>query len=106
MYLLSARCYFNMSFVKNEFEDSNNPIVVNLKKTVDILFKEVYEKFQYYCKQLKSQEDKVTSIIGDRFGKIFKSESMKEKDNFLAGFENIEFKKEEQIWYTYENYIK
>lgn len=31
---------------------------------------------------------------------------MKEKDNFLAGFENIEFKKEEQIWYTYENYIK
>lgn len=50
MYLLSARCYFNMSFVKNEFEDSNNPIVVNLKKTVDILYKEVYEKFQYYCK--------------------------------------------------------
>lgn len=50
MYLLSARCYFNMSFVKFEFEDSSNPIVVNLKKTVDILYKEVYEKFQHYCK--------------------------------------------------------
>ncbi len=51
--------------------------------------------------ELKNQEDKISSIVGDRFGKIFKSESIKTKDKFLTGIENIEFKKEEQIWFTY-----
>lgn len=34
MYLLSSRCFINMSFVLNDFVDSSNPIVTNLKKTV------------------------------------------------------------------------
>lgn len=106
MYLLSSRCFINMSFVLNDFVDSSNPIVTNLKKTVQALYKDVSRKFETYCVELKKQEDKISSIVGDRFGKIFKSESIKTKDKFLTGIENIEFKKEEQIWFTYENYIK
>lgn len=106
MYLLSSRCFINMSFVLNDFVDSNNPIVLNLKKTVQALYKDVSKIFEKYCIELKNQEDKISSIVGDRFGKIFKSESIKIKDKFLTGIENIEFKKEEQIWFTYQHYIK
>ena len=35
MYLLASRCFINMSFVLHDFVDSDNPIVVNLKKTVE-----------------------------------------------------------------------
>ena len=31
---------------------------------------------------------------------------MKNKDRFLTGLENLEFKKDQQIWFTYEHYIK
>jgi hypothetical protein len=34
MYLVSSRCYLNMSFVLKDFVDSKNPIVLNLKDTV------------------------------------------------------------------------
>jgi hypothetical protein len=34
-----------MSFVLNDFVDSNNPIVTNLKNTVEMLYKEVGKKF-------------------------------------------------------------
>lgn len=58
-----------------------------------MLYKEVAKKFFYYCEELKKQEDKVSSIIEDRFGKMFKSTSFKEKDKFLTGVENIDFTK-------------
>lgn len=49
MYLLIFRCFVNMSFVLNDFLDSECLIVVNLKKTVEILYKQVSSKFQHYC---------------------------------------------------------
>jgi hypothetical protein len=45
-------------------------------------------------------ENKVGSIISDRFLKIFKSESIKEKDRFLVGIETSEYSKQEQIEFT------
>lgn len=37
---------------------------------------------------------------------MFKSTSFKEKDKFLTGVENCDFTKQQQIWYTYEQYIR
>lgn len=49
MYLLISRCFLNMSFVLYDFADDQktkpHPIVINLKKTVESLYKEVSKKF-------------------------------------------------------------
>ena len=49
LYLLISRCFLNMSFVLYDFADDQNtkphPIVINLKKTVESLYKEVSQKF-------------------------------------------------------------
>ena len=41
-------------FVKNDFVDSQNSIVVNLEKTVEMLYKEVVKKSFYYCDELRN----------------------------------------------------
>ena len=93
MYLLSARCFFNMSFVKDQLEHENHPIVQNLKRTVQDVYESVCQKFNQYSSALTKKESQIGSIIGDRFSKIFNGSEMKEKDKFLVGLENIEFKK-------------
>lgn len=52
IYLLSSRCFFNMSFVLNDFVDSNNPIVISLKKTVNDLYQKVKDKLKTYSELL------------------------------------------------------
>jgi hypothetical protein len=74
-----------MSFVLNDFADSKNAIVINLKKTVEFLYGEVSKVFNKYSINLTEQENKVSSIIGDRFGKMFHGNDRKTKDKFLTG---------------------
>lgn len=52
MYLLSARCFFNMSFVLDKLEHEDHAIVQNLKRTVKDLYESVREKFEHYSKEL------------------------------------------------------
>jgi hypothetical protein len=95
-----------MSFVLKDFVDSRNPIVLNLKNTVESLYKQISEVFYRYSSSLTAQESRFSSIIGDRLGRIFHPNHLSTKDKFLTGLETIEFSKEEQIEYTYSNYIK
>lgn len=54
---------------------------------------------------MTSVENKVTSIISDKFSKIFNRKSIEEKDKFLVGIENMYYTKEEQINFTDKEYI-
>lgn len=54
---------------------------------------------------MTSIENKVTSIISDKFSKIFNRKSIEEKDKFLVGIENMYYTKEEQINFTDKEYI-
>ena len=110
MYLLSARCFFNMSFVMDKLENEDHAIVQNLKRTVHDLYQAVTKKFNEYSQLLTEQENKMGAIIGDRINKIFKNSQIKEKDMFLGGIENSEFSKEDfskedQIKFTFEKYL-
>jgi hypothetical protein len=51
---------------------------------------------------LTTSENKITSIISDRFAKIFKSKSLELKDRFLVGNEKLYYTKEEQLKFTDE----
>ena len=85
MYLLTSRCFFNMSFVKDKLEHEQHEIVQNLKKTVEDLYNTVQYKFNSYSQALTEVENKFGSIISDRFSKTFSSSKMKKKDKFLTG---------------------
>lgn len=104
--MLSARCFCNMSFVREKLENEGHPIVQNLKRTVIDLYEAVKSKFSTACESLTVKENKISSIVNDGFSKIFKRESMKTKDTFLGGIENSDFSKDEQIAFTFEEYIK
>lgn len=54
---------------------------------------------------MTSVENKVSSIISDKFSKIFNKKSIEEKDKFLVGIENMYYTKEEQISFTDMMYI-
>ena len=58
-----------------------------------------------YSDELTKAENKVSSIISDRFSKIFNKKNIEQKDNFLVGIENIYYTKEEQINFTDKEYI-
>lgn len=105
MYLLISRCFFNMSFVMDQLEHENHAIVQNLKRTVEDLYETVGKKFQHYSQLLTEKENKMGSIIGDRFSKIFNNSEIKMKDKYLGGIENLEFSKNEQIKFTFDKYI-
>ena len=69
------------------------------------LYETVSKKFQHYSQLLTEKENKMGSIIGDRFSKIFNNSEIKMKDKYLGGIENLEFSKNEQIKFTFDKYI-
>jgi hypothetical protein len=85
MYLASSRCFFNMSFVLQDFKEFDSSIVNNLKSMVDILYKEVHKKFMEYSRLLTEKESRIPEIVGDRISKIFDPATMKTKRKFLTG---------------------
>ena len=76
-----------------------------LQENVKNLYEMITKAWTRYAKMLTVFENKVTSIISDRFMKMFKSKSIEVKDKFLTGIEKIEYTKEEQIKYTDTEYI-
>ncbi len=80
--------------------------MLTLQKTIQELYNEVTKAWSDYSKKLTAQEDKILSIIGDKFSSIFNNNERKSKDNFLIGIETIDYKKNEQIAFTFEKYIK
>lgn len=86
MYLLSTRCLNNMSVINDEMERyKDNKTILSLYNTVKDLYKKILENWQEFSLSLTKMEDKVGSIIADRFLKIFSKESIKEKDRYLGG---------------------
>lgn len=124
LYLLSARCFFNMSPINNEIERNKTSIAMNMADTVKDLYHKVVAKFTEYSKKLKKEEDKIGEMISDRFTRMFKKESYHEKEKILIGIEynheysikGVQGKKadtedfgdfdmEQQIKFTVDNYI-
>ena len=101
MYLLITRCLNNISVINDKLVKEKNAYVINnLKETVNNLYEKIQGTWSKYSKKLTEMESKMGSIISDRFLKIFKSESIKEKDRFLVGIETSEYSKQEQIDFT------
>jgi phosphopantetheine adenylyltransferase len=101
MYLLITRCLNNISVINDKLiKEKNAYVITNLKDTVNTLYEKIQVTWFKYSKKLTEMENKMGSIISDRFLKIFKSESIKEKDRFLVGIETSEYTKQEQIEFT------
>ena len=107
MYLLLTRCLNNISVIndKLESEKQHTRLLRKLQDNVKSLYELITKAWSRYAKLLTVCENKVTSIISDRFMKMFKSKSIEVKDRFLTGIEKIEYTKEEQIKYTDIEYI-
>lgn len=80
-------------------------IAQNLYETVKKLYEKIEIAWKKYSTLLTSVENKVSSIISDKFSKIFNKKSIEEKDKFLVGIENMYYTKEEQINFTDKMYI-
>ena len=94
MYLLSSRCFLNLSFVKDRMPHDDCIYIYKLKEMVAHLYEKCRACFDKYSGLLTEKEDKVGAIIGDGFAKIFNPEKIREKDRFLGGIENKDFSKE------------
>jgi hypothetical protein len=107
MYLILTRCLNNISVIndKVEHEKKGKDILVKLQENVKDLYERIIQTWNRYAKILTEQENKLGSIINDRFMKIFKSKSIEIKDKFLTGIEKIYYTKDEQIKFTDEEYI-
>lgn len=95
-----------MSFVNMEAKDKNHEVVKALTETVRFLYSKVKEKFYMYDRYLKKIEEKISSVISDRWKSIFSSEEKEMKDNLLNGLEKYDYQKEDQLKFTFEHYIK
>lgn len=80
-------------------------IAQNLYQTVKQLYEKIEIAWKKYSTLLTSVENKVSSIISDKFSKIFNKKSIEEKYKFLVGIENMYYTKEEQISFTDMMYI-
>lgn len=59
-----------------------------------------------YDNYLLKIEEKISSVISDRWKSIFNSEEKEKKDKLMNGLEKYDYKKEEQIRFTYDHYVK
>lgn len=106
MYLILTRCLNNISVINDKIKNEKPfPILFNLQLTVKSLYAKITTSWKRYSNMLTEAENKVGSIIGDRFMKIFKSKSIETKDKFLTGIEKMYYTKEEQISFTAREYI-
>lgn len=80
-------------------------IAQNLYQTVKQLYERIEINWKKYSNLLTNVENKVSSIISDKFSKIFNRKSIEEKDKFLVGIESMYYTKEEQINFTDKEYI-
>lgn len=106
-----------MSNIRFSINQEKHEVINIISKTVKSLYNVVTQKFNFYSEKLQKVEDKVASIIGDRFSDIFNSKNKKIKDQFLGGIEvqrdqnqnngqrAAGHTKQEQIAFTYEAYI-
>lgn len=101
MYLLSVRCFNNVSVVYDKSKKyENSRVIANLKMAMEHLYRKVKTSRDKYGQFLTDCENKVTEIICDRFFKTFKPDLIKSKDKFLVGVEALEYSKAEQIEFT------
>lgn len=86
MYMLCTRCHNNISVINHQLEKhKDNKIIESLFNTVKDLYNKVMKSWKLYSDKLTNKESEVGSMIADRFTKIFKSESFREKDKFMVG---------------------
>jgi hypothetical protein len=83
-----------MSPIQDQIEErtqkgKNKDQVLNLSRQVEPLYSQVKAKFIELSAQLTESENKYQSIVFDWFAKKFAKETIKEKDLFLTGIENI-----------------
>jgi hypothetical protein len=74
MYLILTRCLNNISVINDKIEHQKEiPILKIQFDSVKSLYKKITTSWKKYSENLTEQENKLGSIIGDRFKKIFKS---------------------------------
>ena len=107
MYLVLTRCLNNISVISDKIkhEQPNNNVLTKLQQSVNSLYLKVTTAWKRYSALLTEAENKVGSIIGDRFLKIFSAKSIETKDKFLTGIEKMYYTKEEQVAFTAKEYI-
>ena len=78
MYLILTRCLNNISVINDmmENEKQHSHLLKKLQDNVKNLYELITKAWSRYAKLLTVCENKVTSIISDRFMKIFKSKSI------------------------------
>lgn len=79
MYLLCTRCKNNISVINDKIKKENKEIeflAQNLYQTVKKLYQKIEEAWRKYSNMLTQLENKVSSIISDRFTKIFNRKSL------------------------------
>jgi hypothetical protein len=108
MYLLTARCFSNMSPIQHELEvrKKNREMINNLNEQVTPLYKQVSEKFGKLSQDLTKVENKPISIVSDFFSRNMWNTGYATKEKFLSGIEGPgnDYLKDEQIEYTVSYY--
>lgn len=104
MYLLTARCFNNMSPIQHQLEvrKQNKEMISNLNGQITPLYSQVREKFTKLSQDLTKVESKPVSIVSDFFSRKLWTTDYATKEKFLSGIEGEgnDYLKEEQIDYT------
>jgi hypothetical protein len=86
MYLILTRCLNNISVINDKIKHEKPlPLLTRLQENVRTLYEKITTAWKRYSSLLTEVENKMGSIISDRFLKIFKSKSIETKDRFLTG---------------------
>lgn len=77
MYLILTRCLNNISVINDKIKHEETLSILKKQlESVKTLYNKITKAWKRYSANLTEQENKVGSIIGDRFKKIFKSKTL------------------------------
>lgn len=103
-YLIMGRLFADISNIKHELKDDQNPQITLFKTFVEDKYQQIRKEFNNASMELTAKEEQFVDIISRPFAWLFNNGNYKESIKFLEGNEVVDYLRKDQIKFIGEKY--